>query len=49
VPIALLNGKVLDGRWRLWACEIAGVKPIMKEVQTDDPIAHVVSLNLRRR
>lgn len=48
-PVELLAGKVIDGRRRLLACEQAGVKPSFVEVETDDPVAYVVSLNLHRR
>ena len=48
-PIVLSEGKVLDGRNRYLACEIAGVKPRFIEFQGDDPIGWVVSQNLVRR
>lgn len=48
-PIELLDGKIIDGRRRYKACERAGIKPTMKTISTDDPIAYVVSLNLHRR
>lgn len=49
VPIELLDGKVIDGRRRLRACELAGVKPMTRVIQTSDPVAYVLSLNLHRR
>ncbi len=49
VAIETLGGKIIDGRRRYLACERAGVKPRFREVQTDDPVAYVVSLNLHRR
>lgn len=49
VPIELLDGKVLDGRRRLLACEKAGVEPTFKAVDVADPVAYVLSLNLHRR
>ena len=48
-PIVLSEGKVLDGRNRYLACEIAGVKPRFIDFQGDDPIGWVVSQNLVRR
>ena len=38
VPIELLDGKVIDGRRRLRACELAGVRPKTRTVETSDPI-----------
>jgi ParB-like chromosome segregation protein Spo0J len=49
-PIAITpKDEVLDGRNRLAACKIAKVTPITKLVETDDPVAYVVSLNVKRR
>jgi ParB-like chromosome segregation protein Spo0J len=48
-PIITLDGKVLDGRNRLRACEIAGVAPRFQEYTGTDPLADVVSWNLKRR
>lgn len=48
-PVVLLKGKILDGRNRYLACEIAGVKPRFIEFQGEDPIGWVVSQNLVRR
>jgi hypothetical protein len=48
-PIITLDGKVLDGRNRLRACEIAGVAPRFQEYAGADPLADVVSWNLKRR
>lgn len=47
-PIATLDGLVLDGRNRLRACELAGVKPTFVAF-TGDPLAFVASKNLHRR
>jgi hypothetical protein len=49
VPIELLDGKVIDGRRRLAACAIADVEPQFIYINTDDPVAYVLSLNLHRR
>lgn len=51
-PIRLLDGQVIDGRHRLEACKIAGVKPVCLELadsSVDDPVEYVLSLNLHRR
>ena len=48
-PITTLDGKILDGRNRFRACEIAGVDPTMEEYQGGDPLAFVISHNLHRR
>jgi ParB-like chromosome segregation protein Spo0J len=49
VAIELMDGKVLDGRRRWLACIKADTKPVTREVSVDDPVAHVLSLNLHRR
>ena len=48
-PITTLDGKILDGRNRWRACEIAGVTPTTVEYTGGDPLAFVVSGNLHRR
>ena len=47
--IVLYAGEILDGRNRYIACELAGVEPKFTEYAGDDPLAFVVSLNLKRR
>jgi hypothetical protein len=42
-------GRILDGRIRLAACEMAGVEPRFDAYSGDNPIAFIVSVNLRRR
>lgn len=49
VPVELYGGKILDGRRRWKACEIAGVTAKTVEVNPADPVAYVLSLNLHRR
>jgi hypothetical protein len=49
VPIERLDGKVIDGRRRLRACQVAGVQPQFRDVKVSDPVAYVLSLNLHRR
>ncbi|SRR5581483_2293308 len=48
-PIALLDGKVIDGRNRLRACEIAQVEPMFTNIQVESPTSYVISKNLKRR
>lgn len=48
-PIELLDGKVIDGRRRLLACDKAGIEPEFCDVKVPDPIAYVLSLNYHRR
>ncbi len=49
IPIELFEGKIIDGRCRYLACETADVEPDIVDIDTDDPIAYVLSLNLHRR
>ncbi|WP_370666688.1 ParB N-terminal domain-containing protein [Streptomyces sp. IBSBF 2507] len=49
-PIVLdSSGRILDGRNRLRACELAEVTPEYVTYSGDDPSAYTLSVNLRRR
>lgn len=49
-PIVLWEGKILDGRNRLKACERAGVEPQFRELtECVSPLIYVVSANIHRR
>ncbi|MCD4511518.1 S-adenosylmethionine-binding protein [Brucella pseudogrignonensis] len=48
-PIILLDGMVLDGRNRQWACGFAEVEPIYEQYAGGDPLNFVLSKNLHRR
>jgi hypothetical protein len=50
VPILLdAEGRVVDGRNRFAACERAGVEPSFENMNGGDPLAEVLSRNVRRR
>jgi N6-adenosine-specific RNA methylase IME4/ParB-like chromosome segregation protein Spo0J len=48
-PIWIYEGQIIDGRNRYRAAAIAGVDCPLREYTGDDPVAFVVSLNLKRR
>lgn len=48
-PIIIYEGKVLDGRNRLKACELAGIEPLTMDYGGSDPLGFVLSQNLHRR
>ena len=47
--IVLHEGKILDGRNRYLACEIAGIMPHFIEYSGSEPLKYVISKNLHRR
>jgi ParB-like chromosome segregation protein Spo0J len=49
VPVEIFNGQIIDGRNRWMACLKAGVDAETIEIDVDDPVAYVLSLNLHRR
>ena len=49
-PIVLdTDGRILDGRNRARACDMASVTPAYRVYEGSDPVAFVISANLRRR
>jgi hypothetical protein len=49
LPITSYEGKILDGRNRYRACEIAGIEPKIEPYTGDDPLGLIASLNDHRR
>lgn len=47
--IELLNDLILDGRRRYLACAKAGITPRFMEMDIEDPVDYVLSINLHRR
>lgn len=48
-PITLYEGKVLDGRHRMRACDELGIDPATREYDGLEPAAYVLSANVHRR
>lgn len=48
-PIWIHEGRVIDGRHRLLACQELGIEPEVEEYTGDNPMQFVVSRNLHRR
>jgi hypothetical protein len=51
IVLAKTNGEdmIIDGRNRLRACQIAGVKPDFERLDGEDPVAFIISSNAARR
>jgi pyruvate/2-oxoglutarate dehydrogenase complex dihydrolipoamide acyltransferase (E2) component len=47
--IVMYQGAILDGRNRWVACQLAGKKPRIIELQEGDPLTFVITQNLQRR
>jgi len=43
------EGQIIDGKNRYQACEQAGVEPLFRIYEGDDPIRFTISQNARRR
>jgi len=48
-PVTMFEDAILDGFHRYKACQRLGIEPNFTVYTGDDPVAYVVSLNLRRR
>lgn len=48
-PIVIYQDMILDGRNRWEACKLAGVEPLTIPYGGNDPLGHVLSINLHRR
>jgi len=49
-PVVLdADGRILDGRNRLAACELAGVEPTFETYDGDDPDGYALAVNIARR
>jgi len=48
-PVVVHEDMILDGRNRFMACEAAGVEPTFVPFLGENPLAFVISTNLRRR
>ena len=49
-PLMRQDGFLIDGRNRLKACEMAGVKPEFVDLAEDcDPVSYILSVNIARR
>jgi N6-adenosine-specific RNA methylase IME4 len=48
-PVVVHDDMILDGRNRFRACEAVGIEPTFTPYRGDNPLAFVISANLRRR
>ncbi len=48
-PVMVFEGKVLDGRNRIRACDEIGIQPDLEYFKGDDPVALIMSMNVHRR
>lgn len=48
-PAVLCEGKLLDGRNRVRACQLIGVEPRVRNLNGEDPLSFVLSSNFHRR
>jgi N6-adenosine-specific RNA methylase IME4 len=48
-PVVLYEGQILDGRHRYRACREVSAEPLYTTYTGDDPVAYVVSVNIKRR
>lgn len=45
-PIETFEGKIIHGRLRWLACQRLGIEPILRQIETDDPMQYLFSFQL---